>query len=199
MCPASVGACRWKWKFDVFVVTLHIVARDRAGIYSEGIQQGAPQAIRAAQTAAAPAASPAPYSQRQSTIRRLRGQRSPAARAGESAEIAPATYALIPQHAQIAALMQRCADSLPAVLRADCAVSSTYPCVAEPLLAYPITAFYGTEDTMVSRGHMLNWRDQTSAPFYCMNCRTIIFFIHSARTQRLDLISAVLNADSASD
>ncbi|WP_158641753.1 hypothetical protein [Candidatus Glomeribacter gigasporarum] len=109
------------------------------------------------------------------------------------------THAGIPQHAQIAALMQRCADSLPAVLRADCAVSSTYPCVAEPLLAYPITAFYGTEDTMVSRGHMLNWRDQTSAPFYCMNCRTIIFFIHSARTQRLDLISAVLNADSASD
>src|SRR5260363_75859 len=77
MCPASVGACRWKWKFDVFVVTLHIVSRERAGIYSEGIQQGAPQAIRAAQTAAAPAASPAPYSQRQCTIRRLRGQRSP--------------------------------------------------------------------------------------------------------------------------
>jgi medium-chain acyl-[acyl-carrier-protein] hydrolase len=79
------------------------------------------------------------------------------------------------QHPELIELM------LP-TLRADFAVYEAYAYLTEPPLAYPISAFGGTQDDRVHPDNLQAWRDQTSAgPFSMQMFPGDHFFLHTAQ------------------
>lgn len=62
------------------------------------------------------------------------------------------------QHTELMQMM------LP-MLRADFALCETYTYTAQPAFSYPITAFGGKQDHLVSEHELQAWKEQTQAPF----------------------------------
>lgn len=74
-------------------------------------------------------------------------------------------------------------------LRADLAVVETSIYQKEVPLDCPITAFGGYEDSEASIDMLLAWREQTNAAFALHMLQGDHFFLHSARSPLLELLS----------
>lgn len=74
-------------------------------------------------------------------------------------------------------------------LRADFAIADTYSSSGRPPLNCPITAFGGLEDNLVSREELEGWRSQTTASFDLWQLPGDHFFIHTADTLLLPILS----------
>jgi medium-chain acyl-[acyl-carrier-protein] hydrolase len=79
------------------------------------------------------------------------------------------------------------------ILRADFAVVETYVYKTEPPLNCPITAFGGTEDEEVSYDELQAWQEQTNTEFSLHMFTGDHFFLHSAQTLLLQLLSKELH------
>jgi medium-chain acyl-[acyl-carrier-protein] hydrolase len=79
------------------------------------------------------------------------------------------------------------------LLRADFAVCQTYDYRHEPPLDCPLTAFGGLSDREVSRRQLEAWREQTSAPLVLRMLPGDHFFLNSAQSTLLSLLSHELN------
>ncbi|NCF64535.1 MAG: alpha/beta fold hydrolase [Chloroflexi bacterium] len=75
------------------------------------------------------------------------------------------------------------------MLRADFMVIETAVYRREPPLNFPITAFGGIEDPIVSRGALEAWREQTSGPFNMVFFTGDHFFLRTAEDQLLQAIN----------
>ena len=78
-------------------------------------------------------------------------------------------------------------------LRADFAVIETYVYTPKPPLDCPINAFGGSHDWKVSRNDLEGWREQTSADFSLQMFRGDHFFLHSAQSLLLQILSRELH------
>lgn len=78
-------------------------------------------------------------------------------------------------------------------IRADFTLVETYPYTAQSPLACPVTVFGGTDDNLANRKHLEAWREQSCAGFELMMLPGNHFFLHSAQTLLLRLISSRLN------
>lgn len=78
------------------------------------------------------------------------------------------------------------------ILRADFTLLETYKCMPEPPLAYPISAYCGTEDTEVSEEDMVGWQEHTNSTFKLVMIPGNHFFLHSQRDLLLKYISQEL-------
>lgn len=78
-------------------------------------------------------------------------------------------------------------------LRADFTVVETYTYAAEPPLNCPITAFGGLQDQEVSYDELNAWQDQTNAAFSLQMLPGNHFFVHSAQSLLLKLLSQNLH------
>lgn len=83
-------------------------------------------------------------------------------------------------------------DMLMPLFKADFSVYETYAYNAEEALNYDITAFCGKQDGRVLREEMVSWREQTSKRFMLHSLPGEHFFIHTAQTQLLQLLSSEL-------
>jgi medium-chain acyl-[acyl-carrier-protein] hydrolase len=81
------------------------------------------------------------------------------------------------------------------VLRADLTVYETYVCSTEPPLNCPISAFGGLQDHRVSRGDLEAWRDQTSGAFSLRMLRGDHFYLNTAQSLLLQVLSQELRGD----
>jgi medium-chain acyl-[acyl-carrier-protein] hydrolase len=79
------------------------------------------------------------------------------------------------------------------IIRADFMALETYSCVPQPKLACPVTAIGGLEDATVSFGDIKAWSEQTTASFSARMLPGDHFFIHSARTLLLQVLSKELH------
>lgn len=79
------------------------------------------------------------------------------------------------------------------VLRADFAMHETYAYVAEEPLDCPIAAFGGVQDPEVSRDQLTAWQAQTHQVFTLRMLPGDHFFIHSARTLLLQMLTQELD------
>ncbi len=77
-------------------------------------------------------------------------------------------------------------------LRADFTVYETYTYSVEPPLSCPISAFGGLGDRKVSRDLLQGWRDQTSTSFELQMFDGDHFFLHTAQTALLRVLSQEL-------
>lgn len=84
-------------------------------------------------------------------------------------------------------------DLLLPVLRADFAITETYTDSAEPPLNCPIIVFGGLNDPKVDRSDLEGWRFQTSESFSLHILPGDHFFIHTAQTYLLTLITQQLS------
>ncbi|UCC54021.1 MAG: thioesterase, partial [Anaerolineaceae bacterium] len=75
------------------------------------------------------------------------------------------------------------------MLRADFMVIETAVYRSEPPLNFPITAFGGIEDPIVSRGALEAWEEQTSGPFNMVFFAGDHFFLRTAEDQLLQTIN----------
>ena len=78
-------------------------------------------------------------------------------------------------------------------LRADFTVVETYAYTAEPPLDFPITAFGGLQDREVDCNQLDAWREQTNAAFSLYMLPGNHFFLHSAQSRLLTLLSQKLH------
>jgi medium-chain acyl-[acyl-carrier-protein] hydrolase len=82
------------------------------------------------------------------------------------------------------------------LLRADFAVGETYayaPDTPESLLSCPISAFGGLQDPEASRQELEAWGEQTSATFSLHMFAGDHFFLHSAESLLLKILSQQLH------
>jgi medium-chain acyl-[acyl-carrier-protein] hydrolase len=77
-------------------------------------------------------------------------------------------------------------------LRADFAVCDTYTYKNGAALRCPITICGGTRDRKLSRSDLQAWRLETDASFHMQMFPGDHFFLHTARSQLLTLLSAQL-------
>ncbi|HEY6333215.1 MAG TPA: alpha/beta fold hydrolase [Blastocatellia bacterium] len=89
------------------------------------------------------------------------------------------------EHEELMALM------IP-MLRADFELIETYEYHREPPLECPITVYGGIEDTEVPRTCLSSWKEHTSAAFAIHMLAGDHFFLRSARSELLTMISAEL-------
>jgi len=75
------------------------------------------------------------------------------------------------------------------ILRADFSVCQTYTYSPKPLLGCPITAFGGLADVEAPREQMEGWREQTASSFSMRMFPGDHFFIHSAQSLVLRVLS----------
>lgn len=78
-------------------------------------------------------------------------------------------------------------------LRADFTVVETYAYIAEPPLDFPITAFGGLQDREASYDQLNAWQEQTNAVFSLHMLPGNHFFLHSAQSLLLTLLSQKLH------
>lgn len=78
-------------------------------------------------------------------------------------------------------------------LRADFTVIETYAYTAEPPLDCPIAAFGGLQDREVSYDELKAWQEQTNAAFSLHMLPGNHFFLHSAQSLLLKLLSQDLH------
>ncbi|AFZ17600.1 thioesterase II family protein [Allocoleopsis franciscana] len=78
-------------------------------------------------------------------------------------------------------------------LRADFTVVETYAYTAEPPLDCPITAFGGLQDREVSYDELKAWQEQTNIAFSLHMLPGNHFFLHSAQSLLLKLLSQDLH------
>lgn len=90
------------------------------------------------------------------------------------------------EHAELMQIM------LP-ILRADFAIYETYAYADEPPLGCPISVFGGVQDRAVSRERLEAWRDQTSTSFSLRMLPGDHFFIHTAQSLLLRMLSQELH------
>lgn len=83
-------------------------------------------------------------------------------------------------------------DLLMPVLRADFSIYETYVYQSEEPLSCGISAFGGVQDPKVSREDVAAWRAQTKGSFALHMLPGDHFFLHSAQTQLLQLVSQYL-------
>jgi medium-chain acyl-[acyl-carrier-protein] hydrolase len=76
------------------------------------------------------------------------------------------------------------------VLRADFAINECYTYSDEPPLDIPITAFGGTQDTIVDAGELGGWAQQTRGAFQLRMLAGDHFFLNTAQPQ---LIQAIIH------
>jgi len=81
------------------------------------------------------------------------------------------------------------------VLRADVEMLETYDYLPGPLLCCPITAFGGQQDTETPFDELTGWREQTNARFRTRVLPGDHFFVRSAETEVLDIISRQLQLE----
>jgi medium-chain acyl-[acyl-carrier-protein] hydrolase len=81
------------------------------------------------------------------------------------------------------------------VLRADVEMLETYDYRPGPSLGCPITAFGGREDTETPFEELTGWREQTNARFRTHVFPGDHFFVRSAETEVLDIISRQLQME----
>jgi medium-chain acyl-[acyl-carrier-protein] hydrolase len=75
------------------------------------------------------------------------------------------------------------------LFRADFSIYETYTYQPAAPLNCDLTAFCGTQDSRASREEMTSWQEQTSKPFKLRILPGDHFFIQSAQTQLLQLLS----------
>ena len=78
-------------------------------------------------------------------------------------------------------------------LRADFQISETYERSNSSPLDCPVTAFGGLEDDEVPAEHIEAWRQETTGPFKSYMLPGDHFFLHSAESALLQIISRELN------
>lgn len=78
-------------------------------------------------------------------------------------------------------------------LRADFSVIETYTYATEPPLDCPIAVFGGLEDREVSYEELQAWREQTNGAFSLHMLPGNHFFMHSAQSLVLELLSQILH------
>jgi medium-chain acyl-[acyl-carrier-protein] hydrolase len=83
--------------------------------------------------------------------------------------------------------------SMLPTLWADLAVCETFKYVSEPPLACGITAYGGIQDQNVNYESLGAWRQQTTASFALHLFRGSHFFIHTAETRLLEVLSEELH------
>lgn len=81
------------------------------------------------------------------------------------------------------------------VLRADVEMLETYDYLPSPSLGCPITAFGGREDTETPFEELTGWREQTNDRFRTHVLPGDHFFVRSAETEVLDIISRQLQME----
>jgi surfactin synthase thioesterase subunit len=79
------------------------------------------------------------------------------------------------------------------MLRADFQIYETYDYVPGAPLNCSITAFGGLQDERVPREYLEGWRDQTSADFNMWMLSGDHFFVHTAESRLLQILSLELN------
>ncbi len=79
------------------------------------------------------------------------------------------------------------------ILRADFSIYETYSYTDEAPLAYPITAFGGTEDHEISQQQLQNWQEQTSSTFTLKMLPSEHFFLHSHQDLLLQTLTPYLH------
>jgi medium-chain acyl-[acyl-carrier-protein] hydrolase len=79
------------------------------------------------------------------------------------------------------------------ILRADFAVCETYHYEPAPPLDCPITAFGGLQDEDVTLAQIAAWREQTRAAFSAHLLPGDHFFLHTAQSLLLQILSQELN------
>jgi medium-chain acyl-[acyl-carrier-protein] hydrolase len=75
------------------------------------------------------------------------------------------------------------------ILRADFQVNEAYEYAPEPPLACPISAFYGSQDELMTYDDVLGWREQTTHPFRLHALREGHFYITNARSAFWDILA----------
>jgi surfactin synthase thioesterase subunit len=75
------------------------------------------------------------------------------------------------------------------LLRADFAICETYVYLEEKALNFPISAFGGRDDTVVTRDELSAWRSQTQDSFSLRILPGGHFFLFSARTAMLQAVA----------
>jgi medium-chain acyl-[acyl-carrier-protein] hydrolase len=78
------------------------------------------------------------------------------------------------------------------ILRADFAICNTYTYRPEQPLDYPISAFGGLYDQEVTRSELQSWQDLTCNTFALQMFAGDHFFVNSAQTQLLQVVSHIL-------
>ena len=78
------------------------------------------------------------------------------------------------------------------IIRADVAVYETYAYASEPPLDCPISGFGGLQDQRVSRADLEAWREQTSAFFSLRMFPGDHFYLNTAQSPLLQLLSQEL-------
>jgi medium-chain acyl-[acyl-carrier-protein] hydrolase len=84
-------------------------------------------------------------------------------------------------------------ELMSVLLRADFAVCHSYSYLPEPALDCPVTVFGGLSDQEVSRQQLEAWQEQTKASFTIRMLPGDHFFLNSAQTTLLSLLSHDLN------
>jgi medium-chain acyl-[acyl-carrier-protein] hydrolase len=79
------------------------------------------------------------------------------------------------------------------ILRADFQMNETYEYRAEPPLTCPISAFHGTEDSIMTYELLDAWRTQTASDFRLRTLEDGHFFINTARQKFWQIFSYDLN------
>jgi medium-chain acyl-[acyl-carrier-protein] hydrolase len=83
------------------------------------------------------------------------------------------------------------------ILRADFSVCQTYTCAPESPLSCPISAFGGLEDEGVSREMVAAWGEQTTGAFNLRMLPGDHFFLNSAQSLLLQLVTRELRQQKA--
>ncbi|MFN2513803.1 MAG: thioesterase II family protein [Pyrinomonadaceae bacterium] len=78
-------------------------------------------------------------------------------------------------------------------LRADCTITETYSHTEEPPLDFPISAFGGLQDDMVSRHDLEAWRNHTTGSFLLRMFPGDHFFLQTAQPLLLQVLSRELS------
>jgi medium-chain acyl-[acyl-carrier-protein] hydrolase len=81
------------------------------------------------------------------------------------------------------------------IVRADITVYETYVYATEPPLDCPISGFGGLEDRRVSRADLEAWREQTSASFSLRMFPGDHFFLNTAQSPLLQVLSQELHGE----
>ena len=81
------------------------------------------------------------------------------------------------------------------IVRADVAAYETYVYATEPPLDCPISGFGGLEDRRVSRADLEAWREQTSASFSLRMFPGDHFFLNTAQSPLLQVLSQELRGE----
>lgn len=78
------------------------------------------------------------------------------------------------------------------ILRADFAICQNYVCSPEAPFSFPLTAFGGLQDEDISRQHLDQWREQTTAEFKMQMFPGDHFFLQMAQPLLLQAIAQEL-------